>query len=235
MGRSVASDDAGEFDRGVSAVAALADPLRRRVYDVVARSSEPLGHDAVATALDVPRSTAAFHLTRLAAEGLLDVETRRLGERTGPGQGRPAKLYRRAERDTAVELPRRRYELFGRVMAEAVSAAGPGRAIVLDALRTAAAHAGAELAESAADLDDALERAGMEPLADGEDLVLGVCPFHALATAHPDVVCVLNHALVCGMAEGVDDDPARVRLDPGSGHCCVRISGDAPAVQRIPS
>jgi predicted ArsR family transcriptional regulator len=235
MGDPVGSDDAGEFDRGVSAVAALADPLRRRVYTLVAHSSEPLGRDAVATALDVPRSTAAFHLTRLVAEGLLDVETRRIGERTGPGQGRPAKLYRRAERDTAVELPRRRYELAGRVMAEAVSAAGPGGAVVLDALRAAAVHAGVQLAESAADLDDALERAGMEPLTEGEDVVLGVCPFHALAREHPEVVCVLNHSLVSGMADGVDDDPGRVHLDPGAGHCCVRISPAASAAQRIPS
>jgi predicted ArsR family transcriptional regulator len=120
-------------------------------------------------------------------------------------------------------------------MAEAVTGAGPGGAIVLDALRSAAVRAGAQLAESAADLDDALERAGMEPLAEGQDVVLGVCPFHALATEHPEVVCVLNHSLVCGMAEAVDDDPARVHLDPGAGHCCVRISGDASAAQRIPS
>lgn len=231
----MASDDAGDLERRVNAVAALADPLRRRVYDLVCRSVEPLGHDAVATALDVPRSTAAFHLTRLAAEGLLDVETRRLGDRTGPGQGRPAKLYRRAAKDTAVELPRRRYELAGRIMSEAIAAAAPERAAVLDALRTAAASAGTRLAESADDLGDALDRAGMEPFADGPDLVLGICPFHALAAEHPEVVCTLNHSLVCGMAAGVGDDPGRVRLDPGSGRCCVRISGGAPAAQRIPS
>ena len=231
----MASDDERDFERGVSAVAALADPLRRRVYDLVAGSAEPLGHDAVAAALGVPRSTAAFHLTRLAAEGLLDAESRRLGERTGPGQGRPAKVYRRAERDTAVELPRRRYELAGHVMAEAIAAVGPERDAMLDALRTAAANAGARLAESAEDLPDALDRAGMEPVADGEDVVLGVCPFHALAEANQQIVCALNHSLVCGMAERVGDDPARVHLDPGAGHCCVRIRGEATAIQPIPS
>ncbi|WP_170964154.1 helix-turn-helix transcriptional regulator [Agromyces tardus] len=231
----MASDDDLDFERGVSAVSALADPLRRRVYDLVARSGEPLGHDAVAAALGVPRSTAAFHLTRLAAEGLLDVESRRLGERTGPGQGRPAKVYRRAERDTAVELPRRRYELAGHVMAEAIASAGPERETVLDALRAAAANAGARLAESADDLTDALDRAGMEPVADGDDVVLGVCPFHALAVDNRDVVCALNHSLVCGMAEGLGEDSARVQLDPGAGRCYVRIHGAATAIQRIPS
>ncbi|MFE5671294.1 helix-turn-helix transcriptional regulator [Agromyces sp. NPDC056523] len=217
---------AGDFERRVSAVSALADPLRRRVYDLVARSPEPLGRDAVAAQLEVPRSTAAFHLTRLAAEGLLDVETRRLGARTGPGQGRPAKLYRRATDDVSVELPQRHYELAGRIMVEAIAAADshPARDAVVTALRAAAASEGARLAEASADLDDALERAGMEPTVEGDDVVLGVCPFHALAQDNPDVVCVLNHSLVCGMASGVGDDPARVHLDPGAGHCCIRIS-----------
>ena len=216
---------AGDFERRVSAVSALADPLRRRVYELVVRSPEPLGRDAVAAALQVPRSTAAFHLTRLAAEGLLDVEARRLGARTGPGQGRPAKLYRRADGDVSVELPPRRYELAGRIMAEAIATADshPARDAVVTALRAAAASEGARLAETSADLDDALERAGLEPTAEGDDVVLGVCPFHALARDTPEVVCALNHSLVCGMAAGVGDDPARVHLDPGSGQCCIRI------------
>jgi predicted ArsR family transcriptional regulator len=231
----VASDVAADFERRVSAVSALADPLRRRVYELVTGSPEPLGHDAVAARLGLPRSTAAFHLTRLAAEGLLDVESRRLGERTGPGQGRPAKVYRRAERDLAVELPRRRYELAGRIMAEAISGADAERALVVGALRSAAASEGARLAEASADLGDALERAGMEPLSDGDDVVLGVCPFHALAQQTPEVVCALNHSLVCGMAAAVGDDPERVHLDPGSGHCCIRIIGSASPAQQIPS
>ncbi len=230
----MASDDGASFERRVSAVAALADPLRRRVYDVVSRSSEPLGHDAVAAALDVPRSTAAFHLNRLAAEGLLDVEYRRLGERTGPGQGRPAKVYRRTEADLAVELPRRLYELAGRIMAGAIAATDHDDTPVMDSLRAAAARTGARLAETSADLVEALERLGMEPIADGPDRVLGTCPFHGLARGNPEIVCALNHSLVCGMAEAVGDDPARVRLDPGAGRCCVRI-GPATTIQRVPS
>jgi predicted ArsR family transcriptional regulator len=231
----MASDEESDFERRVSAVSALADPLRRRVYELVTGSPESLGHDAVAARLGLPRSTAAFHLTRLAAEGLLDVESRRLGERTGPGQGRPAKVYRRAQRDLAVELPRRRYELAGRIMAEAISGADAERALVVGALRSAAASEGARLAEESADLGDALERAGMEPVPEGDDVVLGVCPFHALAQETPEVVCALNHSLVCGMATAVGDDPERVLLDPGAGHCCIRISGNASTAQQIPS
>lgn len=231
----MASDDAATFEHRVSAVAALADPLRRRVYEAVARSGEPLGHDAVAAALAVPRSTAAFHLNRLAAEGLLAVEFRRLGERTGPGQGRPAKVYRRSDSDLAVELPRRLYELAGRIMARAIAASEADGAPVMDAIRAVAADTGARLAVTSADLDDALERLGMEPTADGDDVVLGTCPFHALAAESSAIVCTLNHALVCGMADAVGTDPGRVHLDPGAGRCCVRISPATSAAQATPS
>ena len=44
-----------------------------------------------------PRATAAFHLDRLVDDGLLDVHFERRTGRTGPGAGRPAKLYRRAD------------------------------------------------------------------------------------------------------------------------------------------
>lgn len=221
----MASDDGATFEHRLSAVAALADPLRRRVYEAVARSPEPLGHDAIAAALDVPRSTAAFHLNRLAAEGLLAVEFRRLGERTGPGQGRPAKVYRRSENDLAVEVPQRLYELAGRIMARAIAASDADGPPVVEALRTEAADAGARLAAASDDLDDALDRLGMEPMADGRDVVLGTCPFHGLAVENPAIVCALNHSLVSGMATAIGDDPDRVLLDPGAGRCCVRITG----------
>ncbi|GAA4377977.1 helix-turn-helix transcriptional regulator [Agromyces bauzanensis] len=230
----MASDDGVSFEQRLSAVSALADPLRRRAYEVVARSLEPLGHDAVATTLGIPRSTAAFHLNRLAAEGLLDVEFRRLGERIGPGQGRPAKVYRRTDADLAVQLPRRLYEVAGRIMAGAIADAADGEAPVMDSMRVVAATTGARLAGASADLDEALARLGMEPMADGPDLVLGTCPFHGLARENPAIVCALNHALVCGMAQAVGDDPDRVRLDPGAGRCCVRIGPPTP-VQRVPS
>src|SRR5829696_1475395 len=93
----------------VTAVAALAEPTRRRLYDHVVRQADPVSRDEAAAATDVPRATAAFHLDRLVADGLLDVVFERRTGRTGPGAGRPAKLYRRAERSVAVSLPERSY------------------------------------------------------------------------------------------------------------------------------
>ena len=71
----------------ISAVAALDEPTRRRLYDYVVRQREPVSRDDAAAAVELPRTTAAFHLDRLVDEGLLDVVFQRLTGRTGPGAG----------------------------------------------------------------------------------------------------------------------------------------------------
>src|SRR5215210_6878080 len=108
---------------GVAAVAALAEPTRRRVYEHVARQPAPVDRDEVAAAVDVPRTTAAFHLDRLVRCGLLDVHFERRTGRSGPGAGRPSKLYRRADRSIAVSLPERSYDLAGDLLAAALTEA----------------------------------------------------------------------------------------------------------------
>jgi predicted ArsR family transcriptional regulator len=107
----------------VSAVAALAEPTRRRLYEHVVRQPRPVGRDDVAEALGVPRATTAFHLDRLVADGLLDVHFERRTGRTGPGAGRPAKLYRRSDTAVEVSLPERRYDLAGELLASALDEA----------------------------------------------------------------------------------------------------------------
>ncbi len=224
----MASHGGGSDDDRWSAAAVLTDPLRRRVYAAVVEHDEAVSRDVVARELDLPRSTAAFHLERLAAAGLLAVEFRRLNGRSGPGAGRPSKLYRRSDREFALDLPRRLYAVAGGVMADAIQQAMTG-ASPKAALHDAADRAGRRLALGAPALDVALERSGFEPRPDGGDTVLGTCPFHKLAAQHPEVVCDLNHALVCAMAQEVGDDADRVHLDPGAGGCCLRISAASGA------
>src|SRR5437879_6303744 len=103
----------------IDALAALNEPLRRRVYRYVIAEGSPMRRDEVAAALGVARSVAAFHLDKLAKVGLLDVEFRRPPGRGGPGAGRPAKLYRRAPGEVSVSLPERHYDLVGRLLADA--------------------------------------------------------------------------------------------------------------------
>src|SRR5947208_7959455 len=91
----------------LAALAALDDPARRAVFDLVARAGTAVSRDTAAAALGVSRRVAAVHLDRLADQGLLAVEYRRPPGRGGPGAGRPAKLYRRADDEVAVSVPER--------------------------------------------------------------------------------------------------------------------------------
>ncbi|KAE8763058.1 helix-turn-helix transcriptional regulator [Georgenia thermotolerans] len=217
------AQEPGERAADLAALAALEDPTRRALYELVSSGTEPTSRDAAAAALGLSRSTAAFHLDRLAREGLLAVEFRRLGERTGPGSGRPAKLYRRAPGEVSVSVPDRRYELAGELLALAVEEAGEAAAPVRAALRRVAKETGRADAAGAGSLDDALAAAGYEPRADaGGGTVMGNCPFHRLARRHTALVCELNRELVEGVAEGAGA-ACTVRTDPGAGGCCVRV------------
>src|SRR3954462_14949916 len=105
----------------VAALAALDDPVRKAVFDLVAGSAEPVGRDAAAEALGVGRRIAALHLDRLAEQGLLGLGFGRPPGRGGPGAGRRAKLYRRADDEVAVSVPERHYDVMGELLAAAVS------------------------------------------------------------------------------------------------------------------
>ena len=73
----------------VAAVSALDRTIRRALFEHVSRSDSSVSRDEAAEALGLARSTAAFHLDRLAEEGLLAVEFKRLTGRTGPGSVAP--------------------------------------------------------------------------------------------------------------------------------------------------
>src|SRR4051812_22278928 len=93
----------------IASVAALDDPTSRAVFDFVSAAAGAVTRDGAADGLGVSRRIAAAHLDKLAEQGLLTVEFRRLHDRTGPGAGRPAKLYRRTTDEVAVSVPDRHY------------------------------------------------------------------------------------------------------------------------------
>ena len=93
----------------IDGVAALRDGVRRALYVHVADAPGAVSRDDAAEALGIRRSLAAFHLDKLVEAGLLGVEFRRLSGRTGPGAGRPAKLYTQSAREVQVSLPPRNY------------------------------------------------------------------------------------------------------------------------------
>ncbi|MBE1494416.1 putative ArsR family transcriptional regulator [Amycolatopsis lexingtonensis] len=207
----------------LAAVAALDEPTRRRLYSYVVRQPVPVSRDDVAAALSVPRATVAFHLDRLVDEQLLAVGHERRTGRTGPGAGRPAKLYRRSDRQVSVSLPERQYELAGQLLATAVEEADETGGSAREILLRRARERGVELAGGAPDILGTLEEHGFEPRADGDQVLLGNCPFHQLARTHQRLVCEMNLGLVEGMLAGAGDRGLRARLEPGPGLCCVRL------------
>src|SRR6266516_2821135 len=136
-----------ELERQIAAIASLHEPVRRGLYLYVARRRRDVGRDEEARALRISRALAAFHLDKLVRQGLLETSYRRLTGRRGPGAGRPAKLYRRSAHQLDLTLPRRRYELAGRLLAQALTNARSPAAV--RALRRAARHLGRGLGADA--------------------------------------------------------------------------------------
>ena len=186
--------------------------------------------------MGVQRALAAFHLDKLVEAGLLEATFRRLSGRTGPGAGRPAKLYRRSSSEHAVSLPPRTYELAARLLAEAVeesgdrpardSVAGVGRRFGRQVGEQVAGHLGGRASRDRrmAALAQALERYGYEPRREGAALRLANCPFHTLSESHRDLVCGMNLSLLSGVLEGMAGGDLEARPDPRPGECCVTLA-----------
>lgn len=225
---------ADRLSQQAASIGALAEPVRRDLYGFVAAQAGPVSREQAADGVQVPLHTAKFHLDRLVEEGLLEVEFRRLSGRTGPGAGRPAKLYRRSSRELSVSLPERRYDLAGRILAAGVDRARQRGEDVDAAVTRAAGDEGRRTgAESAArgPGGSEVERAGAvladlgyEPTGRDDDVVLANCPFDALAREHTALICGVNEAFVGGLLDGLGCSGLEARLEPHPGQCCVLVS-----------
>ncbi len=219
----------------IEALAALGEPNRQRLYELVAAGREAVGRDEAAAALGISRELAAFHLDRLVEAGLLETEYRRLGGRSGPGAGRPAKLYRPAEREVILSIPPRQYDVAAEVLAEGLDrlqgtrgsdavgtvARERGTTMGLAARRNAGSRPGRRRLRSA--LVDLLRDGGYAPEVDeGSGAVcLGNCPYHALAVSHRALTCGMNLAWAGGVVDALAGSSLRPELDPKPGYCCV--------------
>ncbi len=202
----------------------LDDPHRRRLYAYVTAAVGPVTRDQAGSALGLDRSLVAYHLDKLVEQGLLATSfARPEGRPGGPGAGRPAKHYQRSDREFAVTVPARDYQLAAEVFIRAAEADTSG--VVRRSLEASAADMGRELAASSdgqAGLHDHLRSQGFEPYDDDGVIRLRNCPFHRLAREHTELVCGMNLAMLTGVADALD---ARVqpRLDPAPDRCCVAL------------
>jgi predicted ArsR family transcriptional regulator len=230
-----------DFDRRVTSIAALAEPVRRALYRYVVGQPGPVGREQAAAAVGVAHHVAKFNLDKLEEEGLLEVEFARPPGRRGPGAGRPAKLYRRTSREIEVSLPERRYDLAGQVMATAIARSQQTATPISEALAAAATEAGRALGlevrakagsrpsrgTTLKAVNDVLTEHGYEPQVAGKTITLANCPFHSLAQNHTDLVCGMNLDLMNGLLEGLSPGALRARLTPTPGRCCVTIEPPA--------
>jgi predicted ArsR family transcriptional regulator len=215
----------------------LGDPVRRRLYDATAAGTRAMSRNELAKATGIARPLAAYHLDRLVKDGLLAARFERQTGKTGPGAGRPAKLYFRPKSTIRVSLPARDHELAALVLLEAEARRSQG---VLDpALAETARAMGEEMArehvESGQDDADVLRsilvERGYEPQSDVDGgLWLRNCVFDELAEQQRDLVCGMNLALLSGVLQALPNADLEARLDPAPGRCCVVLGrpGDRP-------
>lgn len=224
-------DARATFDRLI----ALCEPVRRDLYFYVAGRDGWASRDEAAEALGVRRGLAAHHLDRLADDGLLEVQYRRLTGRSGPGAGRPAKLYRRAEGYFEFTIPQRNPALVADLLADAIGRAGAAADSVRTELFSAAREAGNDtgrrarggrlLVDRRTSLTTLLGGLGYSPQAVGGELTLANCPYEPQAGRARELVCSMNLAFIEGVLSGVGLRGTRCSLRPPEvAGCCVRVA-----------
>ena len=191
---------------------AIGEPTLRAALMYVRGSGEPVSADDASGVLGVHRSVARGRLERLLRAGLVEASFARRSGRSGPGAGRPAKLYSPAPEPEALEFPPRRLPaLVGRLLDEVP--AGRREA----ALRRAGEDFGRELARETklrprARLEDGLEQvcaavrhlgfqAALERV-DGDTVVISTptCPLRPLVTENAEAAH-LDRGMWAGLVE----------------------------------
>jgi predicted ArsR family transcriptional regulator len=219
-----------------AAVAVLADPLRRRLYEMVRGAGHPVSREQAADFTGISRSLAAFHLDKLVARGLLTFEYARPEGRSGPGAGRPSKMYSPSGAELEMSIPERQYSVIGKLLVDSILAE-PGQEERAEVAADVAAKEGRRIGEQVrkdlrmrppgteramAATADILRDRGYEPYSgEGGSLRLRSCPFHAVARHAPELVCRMNREFIQGIVRGIGNQTVEASLEPAPGQCCV--------------
>lgn len=226
----------------LSAVAVLADDLRRRMYTFIRQAGRPVSRDEAAAAAGISRKLAAFHLDKMVDAGLLQASyARPVSLRRA---GRTPKLYAPAGTEVQISIPPREHALLAAILIDAVITQAPEEDSHQAVLRVAArsgrqaglsgqarARPGRLGTERALTLAcDALERHGFEPVRAAPTCVwLRNCPFQPLAARAPDLVCGINQAFWAGYLDGLGAATTSAVLAPRPGACCVELRAASPS------
>jgi len=211
----------------LGAIAALAAPLRRAIYEFVFSRDEPVDRDEAAAAVRSGRPVATFHLERLVDAGLLEVAP---GLAESRGRGRPAKRYRTPRPALELSVPRRSYGVFGKILRRSDRGRSSARdPRLLSAAREVGREIGREVRAGSGNRRSALVRAlgelAYEPKVEATSIRLRNCPWRALADEAPDQVCTLNLAFLEGLVRSVGATGFAAVPDPAprGGACCVLL------------
>lgn len=191
---------------------AIGDGELREALLYVRGSAGPVTADEAAAALDVHRSVARGRLERLVRAGVLDTSFARRTGRSGPGAGRPAKLYSPSPEAESLEFPPRRLPLLVARLLDEIPAEWRAAA-----LRAAGEDFGRDLAREAQlrpsrRAKEGLERvcAAMRSLGfqaalarfDGDTAVIDTptCPLRPIVTERPEAA-LIDRGMWAGLVE----------------------------------
>jgi predicted ArsR family transcriptional regulator len=190
---------------------AVGEPELRATFLWATSQERPVTADDLAAAHGLHRNVARSRLERLADAGLLRSTYERRTGRSGPGAGRPAKLYAVSPQLAAIEFPVRRYEsLLGLVLDALQAEEKPER------LRAIGAEFGRQLVRSAPlrpvrSVHKGLQRLGealgglgyqvsvVEVTAERGLLTTPTCPLRPLIRARPEAAD-LDRGMWSGLA-----------------------------------
>jgi predicted ArsR family transcriptional regulator len=191
---------------------AVGTPALRDALLYVRGRPDPVPAEELAAFQQVHANVARSRLDRLVEAGLLVSRFERLTGRTGPGAGRPAKIYSPAPETSAVEFPERNYaDLVALLVDEIPSRARSGRLREVGVAFSRRLLAKAPIGPMR-DVRRGLERmcgalgelgfqAAVEEV-DGQRAVLTTptCPLRPLVVAHPKLAEV-DRGMWCGLVE----------------------------------
>ena len=184
---------------------AVGDPELRAALLWARGQSRPVTADELAASEGVHRNVARSRLERLVEAGLLDTGFERRTGRSGPGAGRPAKIYSIAPQVAAIEFPTRRYEsLLGLVLDELPRRRRPQR------LQEVGAEFGRSLARAARLGPARTVRTGLERMCEAVRR-LG---YHATLVELTETAAVIATP-TCPLRPLVHEQPEAVHLDRG--------------------
>ena len=183
-------------DGRLEVLKALGDNTRYAIYLELARAASPRSTAEVAETLELHPNTVRPHLERMRDVGLLVVETESRGV-----VGRPQHRWSLAADAPSLGLEPPATPLLATMLAGVAAAAG---ASAEEAREVGAGQGRAAAASAEGDCVTALvaelDRLGFDPAVaaddDGTTVAFTHCPFHAYASAHPELVCSLHRGMV---------------------------------------